>query len=377
MDRVVNATPVVARMRVAFRVDASIDIGTGHVMRCLTLANALREHGAQCEFVCRAHPGHLAGRIESAGHAVHLLPLRAGEEAGEESAVAAHAHWLGSGWRRDAAETVAALGASPRDWLVVDHYALEAGWESEAGRVAARSMAIDDLADRMHRVDLLLDQNLGRAASDYDSLLPASARCLAGPDYALLRPDFARLRDYSLARREAAALRRVLVSLGGVDRDNLTGRVLDALATVELPRDARVTVVMGKLAPGLDPVRAQASRMPFACDVRVDIDDMAQVMADADLAIGAAGSSSWERCVLGLPTIMLVLAENQRGIAAELEKAGACMVVASDGRLPRELADAMRRLDEAAERTKISRAAAAVLDGCGIARVAAAMGACR
>jgi UDP-2,4-diacetamido-2,4,6-trideoxy-beta-L-altropyranose hydrolase len=373
MDRVVSAPPAATAMRVAFRVDASLQIGTGHVMRCLTLANALHERGAQCEFVCRAHAGHLAARIEAAGHAVHLLPLPSEDSRDDDPTGTAHAHWLGCGWRRDAVETAAALGSVRRDWLVVDHYALDARWESEMRSHAAHMMAIDDLADRPHEVELLLNQNLGRAAADYRALVPLTTRCLIGPDYALLRPEFARLRDYSLARRSGAPLRRILVSLGGVDRDNATGVVLKALSVAHLPRDVQVMVVMGRQAPGRESIRAQASRMPFACEVRVDVDDMAQVMADADLAIGAAGSSSWERCALGLPSIMVVLAENQRGIAAVLENAGAAVSIPGDGRMLCDLADAVRLLTDRAARSALGESANGLVDGLGTIRTVAVM----
>ncbi len=355
---------------IAFRVDASLLIGTGHVMRCLTLANALRERGARCEFFCRAHPGHLATRIEAAGYIVHLLPLPSDGMEGDDFAGTAHARWLGCGWRQDAVETVAVLGAARRDWLVVDHYALDARWESELRPHAVRMMAIDDLADRPHDVDLLLDQNLGRAVADYRPLVSAATHCLIGPDYALLRPEFARLRDYSLVRRRSALLQRILVSLGGVDRDNITGRMLDALAVVKLPPDVQVIVVMGRQSPGLESIRAQALQMPFACEVRVDVEDMAQVMADADLAIGAAGSSSWERCSLGLPAILVAIAENQENACLALGVRGAVMVLDGQESVMKTLPPVLRSiLSNHSLVQELSRAAAAICDGMGVTRV--------
>jgi UDP-2,4-diacetamido-2,4,6-trideoxy-beta-L-altropyranose hydrolase len=188
-------------------------------------------------------------------------------------------------------------------------------------------MAIDDLADRTHDVDLLLDQNIGRAKADYADLVPTSARSFIGPEYALLRPEFARLRDYSIKRRQDFRLRKIVVSLGGVDRENHTSSVLNALVEASLPCDVEVTLVLGGQAPGLDFVRAQSAQVPFTCQVRVDVTEMAQLMADADIVIGAAGSSMWERCALGIPSIVLVTADNQREAAAAIKRSDSAIVI--------------------------------------------------
>ena len=328
LDCVVNELPVfpVNQGRIAFRTDASLQIGTGHVMRCLTLANALRSEGAHCVFVCRAHPGHLGDKILAAGHALLLLPPGSDSVAmsskGED-----YASWLGCNWEQDASETVAALGDQKFDWLVVDHYALDANWEDRMRGNTDRIMAIDDLANRPHQADLLLDQTYRRNSGDYRDLVPVGCDLLCGSRYALLRPEFAELRSYSLQRRDRPVLREVLVTMGGVDKDNATGQVLDALRTSSLHPDCRITVVMGESAPWLDKVRNQAQDMPWPTRVMVGVTNMAQLMADSDLALGAAGATSWERCCLGLPTIMLPLAENQSNGCRELDAAGAGVMV--------------------------------------------------
>lgn len=313
---------------IAFRVDASLQIGTGHVMRCLTLATALSEQGAECQFLCREHPGHLIDMIESHGFIVHRLPMmsQASGAVRESGTQLDHAHWLGMSWQADAEDCRSLLAHLAPDWLVVDHYALDAHWEAAVLPGRTRLLVIDDLADRPHRADLLLDQNLGRNVEDYAGLVPASCEVLAGPHFALLRPEFASLREGSLARRrQHLQLKRLLISLGGVDKDNVTGEVLEALKTCNLSGDSEITVVMGATAPWLDDVKAKATELPWSTEMVVNVSDMAQRMAEADLAIGAAGSTSWERCCLGLPTLMLVLAENQRPIAQALEAAGAAM----------------------------------------------------
>jgi UDP-2,4-diacetamido-2,4,6-trideoxy-beta-L-altropyranose hydrolase len=243
----------------------------------------------------------------------------------------AHAHWLGTDWATDAQDTQQTLRArkgQPVDWLVVDHYALDACWEESLRRQAKRIMVIDDLADRPHLCDLLLDQNLGRSKRDYEGLLKCKTTSLIGPHYALLRPEFAALRAHSLARRQTnPQLRRLLITMGGVDADNATGKVLTALQRCNLPVDLQVSVVMGPHAPWLAQVQAQAAQMPWLTEVSVGVANMAQLMAESDLAIGAAGSTSWERCCLGVPTIQIVLAQNQEAIAHALSRAGAAFML--------------------------------------------------
>lgn len=313
-------------LTVVFRTDASLDIGTGHVMRCLTLADALREHGANCRFVCRAQPGDLIDLIRQRGYDVYVLPfieeLATSDSARDESPPA-HASWLGTDWITDAKLTLSALSGTRIDWLIVDHYALDARWEQTLRSACCHLMVIDDLADRPHECELLLDQNLGRTSANYADLVSIGCTILAGPKYALLRPEFAALRQESLGRRATPQLKHLLITMGGVDRGNATGQVLDALKDCPLPVDCRITVVMGPHAPWLTQVREQAAQLPWSIKVLVNVSDMAKLMTDSDLAIGAAGSTSWERCCLGLPSILVVLAENQLPIAKALDAAGA------------------------------------------------------
>ena len=317
-------------MKVAFRADASLQIGTGHVMRCLTLADALAARGADCQFICGAHEGKLIEFIRGKGYVAHALPIAheasTGSTApGPEASTfdLAHAYWLGATQAQDAEACAPILAAQRPDWLIVDHYALDARWERALAPHYRKLMVIDDLADRPHACNLLLDQTFGRDAADYRPLVPADCRLLCGSQYALLRPEFAALRPYSLQRRARPALRELLITMGGVDKDNATGQVLHALRTCPLPAECRITVVMGPTAPWLEEVRTQAQDMPWPTRVLVGVSDMAQLMADSDLAIGAAGATSWERCCLGLPTAMMVLAENQRHAARLLEQASA------------------------------------------------------
>ena len=227
----------------------------------------------------------------------------------------------------DSEQTTAGAGGTTFDWLIVDHYGIDARWERRLRPTCRGLMVIDDITDRTHDCDLLLNQNLGRVAVDYDGLIPPACRVLVGPRYALLRPEFAEFRPRSLERRASPRLEHLLISMGGVDKDNVTGMMLDVLRDCPLPASCRISVVMGPHAPWLEQIRKQASSMQWATEVLLNVDNMAEIMSESDLAIGAAGSTSWERCALGLPTIIVILAENQQAIGRALDVAGAAKVV--------------------------------------------------
>lgn len=353
-------------MRVLFRADASLQIGTGHVMRCLTFADALaRERKARCEFACRLHEGHLADFIAARGYDVHRLPPSAAPPSAD-----LYERWLGCDEPTDAAQVLAAVGVAAFDLLVVDHYGLGVRWETALRGACRHLVALDDLADRGHACDVLLDGNPGRLAADYAQLVPAGCRVLAGAAYALLRPQFAAAREGSLARRRDGAARKVLVTMGGVDPSNMTSRVLEALRAAPLPGDASLTVVLGPHAPWADEVRQQAQRMPWPTTVVANVEDMAALMASQDLAIGAAGVTALERCCLGLPSLLFVLADNQAPGARALEGAGAALVVASEAdALKGDLREKLAALLSPGRLRAMQQCCAALVDGLGVSRL--------
>lgn len=312
------------KTNIVLRVDSSTSIGSGHVMRCLTLADALKNKGANCTFICRKHSGNMLALIQSRGHGVVALPIRgANTTLTSQHPRQEYLSWLGATTDEDAAQTIAALQSLKTDnpaLLIVDHYALNKDWEEQLKPYCQKIMVIDDLADRQHDCDLLLDQTFGRDELDYQALVPEHCTILTGSYYALLRPEFAQWREYSLQRRQQPQLKQLLITLGGVDKDNVTGQVLTALVNSQLPNDCHITIVMGEYAPWLESIKTQAQQLPWPTEVRVNVTHMAELMANSDLCIGAAGSTTWERCCLGVPTIMLVLAENQRKIANELDR---------------------------------------------------------
>jgi UDP-2,4-diacetamido-2,4,6-trideoxy-beta-L-altropyranose hydrolase len=339
-------------------------------MRCLTLADALREHGGSCSFVCRPHPGHLLALVAQRGHQALAMP-ELQEGAQHDFGGTAHDHWLVTDWATDAQDTQQTLRAytsgQPADWLVVDHYALDARWEEAMRPQAKRIMVIDDLADRLHACDLLLDQTFGRQAADYMPLVTEGCALLCGSQYALLRPEFAALREYSLRRRAQPVLKELLITMGGVDKDNFTGAVLRALKCSQLPEDCRLTVVMGQTAPWLKDVQDLSSEMSRPTQVLVGVDNMAQLMADSDLAIGAAGATSWERCCLGLPSISLLIAANQKLIMSNLVNS-ASIIPLDPSLLNSELKLIIKFCSNSGNLLKLSSCSSVIADGHGVKR---------
>ncbi|HZN27630.1 MAG TPA: UDP-2,4-diacetamido-2,4,6-trideoxy-beta-L-altropyranose hydrolase, partial [Burkholderiales bacterium] len=242
--------------RVVFRADASETIGTGHVIRCLTLATALRERGVASVFFSREHAGNLCALIEAQGFPVTRLS-KGTDSAARPFDVPPHAAWLGVSWQTDAEQTrvaIESMGKTP-DWLIVDHYALDANWESAMRPFARRCFAIDDLADRQHDCDLLLDQNLtANLRVRYTGKVPAQCVQLIGPEFALLQPVYAELHG-SLAHR-AGPVKRLFVYFGGADPHGLSARALEACKSAQLG-DVEIDVVVGRAV--YDDLRLQSS----------------------------------------------------------------------------------------------------------------------
>ena len=356
-------------MRTAIRVDASTQIGSGHVVRCATLANCLKARGAEVVFLCRELPGHYCDWLESRGHEVRRLPAPSEPYREFPADGSAHSAWLGVPMLQEITEAETVLAElGPIDWLVVDHYALDAAWESTMRLLAKKIMVIDDLADRDHDADLLLDQNLPADPTRYDGRIGTTCIRLIGPAFALLRPEFARLRA-DLQLRENG-IRRLLVFLGAGDVRNVTGKVLDAISAAGL-QGVAVDVVMGQTSPHLEAVRVGCQAMSD-CEIHVQTNDMASLMAKADLMIGGAGTTTWERLCLGLPAITVSIAANQERVAIETARCRAGVYLGGDESLAAEkIALALSRL---ASRPGLVRRmgcrALAIVDGVGAERVA-------
>ncbi|MBL0385526.1 UDP-2,4-diacetamido-2,4,6-trideoxy-beta-L-altropyranose hydrolase [Tumebacillus sp. ITR2] len=349
------------------RADASVGTGTGHVMRCLTLAHELREKGAHVRFLSRLFPGNLCDFVSDQGFDVVRLPW-------QESDVEP---WLGVTWQEDAQQVLDVLRAEgqPVDWLIVDHYGLDARWERQVRGGVRRLMAIDDTADRPHECDLLLDQNLHeQSEARYRHLVPSSCETLFGPHFALLRPEFRETRKQVSVRQRG--IKKILVFFGGTDPTRETEKAVEALASLQ-PADWTFDVIVGGTNPQrerMEQLVAGTSNAAFYCQVS----DMAAKMAAADLSIGAGGSATWERCCLGLPSLQIVVADNQREIAENVARVGASVTLgeAVEVTADRIRAGVERFLTRPETLAEMSRRAMKLVDGEGAARVGERLLAC-
>ncbi|WFP50629.1 UDP-2,4-diacetamido-2,4,6-trideoxy-beta-L-altropyranose hydrolase [Methylomonas sp. EFPC3] len=328
-------------LKVAIRADASVQMGSGHVMRCLTLADALRERGAEVAFISREHPGNLFSLIEASGHLLLRLP----ESTSAPDTRLAHAAWLGTTQTEDAQQTAAALRQfGDPDWLIVDHYAIDAEWEAILRPMVGRIMVIDDLADRRHDCELLLDQNFYISPEQrYRSWVPQSCDLLFGPEYALLRPEFLVAANFSRARD--GRIRRILVFFGGSDP---TGETVKALQAFDLLgwTETEIDVVVGKTNPRNPLIEALCDKyanIHFHCQTS----DMAHLCATADIAIGAGGSANWERFKLGLPTMIVLTADNQCETMQALAAAGYIRLLGKADEIgPERIAEALTQISQ-------------------------------
>lgn len=302
-------------MNVAFRVDASVLIGRGHVQRCLTLANELRNQGHSCFFISRNHEGNLNYLVSSSGFEVCQLtdPKKTfcGVAQAEEKD-----NWLGVSAKVDAYETIEAIGQKKIDWIVADHYSLSSSWEKQVRAYACKLMIIDDLANRPHDCDLLLDQTIGRSSSDYSSLVSNKCKIICGEEYLMLRPEFHALRQESLKRRQSGHLKNVLVSLGGLNNKNITSSILKEFLHLNSALDLNFDVVLPNLTDTVLDIVEELRSRNHNIALHEDVEDMGKMMLKSDIAIGGAGGATWERCFLGLPSFLFVVAENQKHIAS-------------------------------------------------------------
>lgn len=334
---------------ILFVVDGGPEIGGGHVLRALTLATALAERGVEASFLAPPFVAELLDRFAPASVGRIVTAFAEPEDLSKAAVEAA------AGFRA----------------VVFDHFRLAARdhYRIAGGRP---SLAVDDLADRRLGVDMVLDVGPDRRAEDYKDIVEPGTRLLLGPSWALVRPEFVLVRAAALARRaKSETVGRVLVSLGLTDVGGITARVVDRL----LPRlgEAGLDVVLGREAPSLGEMERLAARDPRVA-LHVETHAMAGLCAAADLAVGAGGSSAWERCAVGLPGVTLMLAANQEPGARALAAAGAGEVVDGcaddfEAAFDRAFTGLFRSPER---RARMGKAAANLCDGRGAARAAEA-----
>ena len=330
------------------RADASAEIGTGHMVRCMALARELELRGWRTTFATRSVPAVLRREIVAAGHSVVLIP--------EDIPMAAEPTHLRE------------IGVVGNSVLITDHYGVDAQWQRAARILSPVVAAIDDLAVATQAVGLLVNQNLGISVSEYDALVPTDCRLLIGPTYAILRPEFAEARAAGLRVRDH--VRRILVFAGGGDHHDVTSQIVAALAS----SDVAIDVVIGSAYPHARSLRIRASKHTNIA-VHRNTPHMSDLMLRADLAVGAPSSASWERCCLGLPSVTITLAENQTRVAAALSSVGATVSLGWHAIVDQStIAAAVAEMGADPWRLReMSLSAAAITDGLGGARVADAI----
>ncbi|MBT9547234.1 MAG: UDP-2,4-diacetamido-2,4,6-trideoxy-beta-L-altropyranose hydrolase [Candidatus Sericytochromatia bacterium] len=349
-------------MKVIFRVDASEKMGTGHFMRCLTLAEGIRQQGGDVSFICREHPGNLIQLLQSTDFPHVVLPAPA-----TELSLEGYTNWLGVSQTQDAEETIQAMGADFPDWLIADHYALDHTWQSKIRSVVGKIMMIDDLANRQHDCDLLLDQNLfENGDSRYQGKVPADCELCLGPAYALLRPEYAQLLRMRAPRN--GDIQRILVFFGGSDAQDMTGLCFEVLSE-DIFASLSVDLVVGANYLHRKKLENKATLRP-GTRIFGFRPHLADLMSEADLAIGAGGATLWERMCMGLPSVVISLAENQVLLAQHLAKQQWIKYLGpAEAFQPEALRNAIQTYGQKAEYLRISAENQKLCDGLGVKKI--------
>ncbi len=289
---------------IALRVDASTQIGTGHIMRCLTIADSLHRSSVRVIFICRSLLGNWISILQDRGFETIVL------ETDDEL-------WDGD---RDAQLTVEHLKTQQifPDWLIIDQYQIGQDWQKLVRPAVGKIMVVDDLADRTHDCDLLLDQNLyPNYASRYAGLVPKACQCLLGPHYLILRDEFRsinRIVQKSLPLQKMP--QKILLTFGGSDPFRLTERVLNSLSSQGQPLEVRV--LLGTSFLRKDSLAELIKTLPFSVEILTGITEMMTQFQWADCAISAGGLTTYELAYVGLPALIIAAVDAQAEVAAEM-----------------------------------------------------------
>lgn len=369
-------------MKIAvFRVDAAPYMGIGHLIRCLTFANSLNKHQWHIVFVCSDLENNYYDVLKDTGFELRLLPQATQKNQSEqnksstiEDAIPKHSHWLPKSQQEDAIQTLEVTSdLECIDLLIIDHYALDRRWEENFGdRSKVKNIfVIDDLADRAHYCDFLLDQTFGRTKEDYQNLVPYECSLLIGKDYILMREEFLQKRDAALKSRlnNDNAIQNILICFGSGDPQNATSKVLDALEHIEGPFS--ITVLLSSKAPHIDKIEFYKFNYPHKVEIISDCQNVSDKIKEADIAFGAGGTMAWERCCLGLPSFIVMIADNQNLITKKLEQGGAAISLGrQENLISQNIIDAFKTLISNPQAIKsMARQAAKICDGTGTQRI--------
>ncbi len=355
-------------MNITIRVDASSLMGSGHVMRCIALGDTFAENGSEVSFICRELEGHLCDFMENRGLKVYRLPPPK-KTLSKEIGSIRHKDWLGVPLEEDCMQTEEILRTIPTpDWLILDHYALDVKWENFVRRYVRKILVIDDLADRAHDCDILLDQNVSEShANIYQQLTPKNCEIILGPRYSLLRSEFRKKR--STMRQRDGKIKRILISFGMIDQTNETFKTLKVIESLQ-EKNFSCDVVVGQQNWHKNEIENFCKQLPHT-RFHFQVDYLSELIAAADLAIGASGSTHWERCCLGLPSLLISVAFNQESIGKTSQENGTGIYLGTSEEVTSErIANEIKNLFTDSKRMlDLSRNAKAIVDGEGALRV--------
>ncbi len=349
---------------IVIRADASHNIGSGHVMRCLTLAHALKNQ-YHIQFLCRPHTGNMIATLQDMGFSV--TPLKKDPT---------NTPWTDITQNEDAQQCLQTIKTLKSiKLIIVDHYALDHIWETQLKPYTHKLLVIDDLADRPHNCDYLLDQNQLTDTHPYKNLLSAQTRVFLGTKYALLRNEFTQWRNAALKRHtNNQQPRHCLINFGGMDSDDLSTQTLHILSQTTLIKHLDITLIMGQHAPHIHKVKQLIQHIPHPVKLIIHCQQMAKEMTQADFIIASSGSTVWEICCLALPAIIIVEAENQHTIAQHIQQKNAAIVLNSPKLLKTHIVHAITRLiNEPDYYQNIARNAAQQCNGNGVKNILKAL----
>ena len=333
------------------RADANVSMGTGHVMRCLALAQAWQDSGGRSTFAMAESTPSLERRLREEGIEVERLEVSAGtaEDAGETGSIAS---------RKNA------------EWIVVDGYQFGSAYQSSIKKAGFKLLFMDDHAHAgPYSADLVLNQNLHASRGLYAER-DRSTQLLLGPRYAMLRREFRQWRNW---RREIAPVgRKILVTMGGSDPDNLTARVIAAIQQVSNP-NLETTVLVGGSNPHLRSMEELIRRQKAPMRLLIDTSNISEWMTWADVAVAGAGTTFWEMCFLGLPSLLIALAPNQESVADTAGRMGIACNLGKQGEVSAAtIAEKLAALLNSENcRMKQSGSGRKLVDGRGAGRVVA------
>ena len=309
--------------KACFRVDASNLIGIGHVMRCITLANYFKKKGIISHFIMRSFPGNYLQIVKNNGHITHSLKLtNKATDITNASNNFIYKHWLGTSQKNDFLDSVKILNDIKPNLVIIDHYAIDKEWHNYLKENNSKIMVIDDLGDRYYDCNMLLDTTEGRLKKDYKNLTNKNCKLLLGARYSLIRDEFINLRKKSIIKySKFKGIKKILISFGGSDPNNSTSKLLNIVS--QWDESITINLILGKNFQYLKELKINKKKLKNKVNININVDNMAKILFDNDLVIGSPSVSAWERCGMGVPSIVIINSKNQEIVAKNLDKFGA------------------------------------------------------